>query len=774
MVGTRSDDVRPTSSGVNALTVATRLARRRGKTKPLLKEMLSGRLDELAVVALDVVVETGDPLGTTLATTIENEAEQGLIERLLQHLQSDDYERSVPLREVDLVVTERAISARQLLWYEPTSEQRRELARLAFRLGNGWSDAGQNREALDATLEAVAHYRVLIRKEPNSCRNELAICLVNLSTMYSELGLLGDALESAEEAVEIFREDDITSTTMQLQEEFGRCLSLLGRRLGDNGNHLAALSHATRAVSIHRSLAKESPEYVSALALSLTNQGLHFAALGKSETSLKIFGEAVEIYRTLSNKRPDVYRSEFALTLVNLATALNDRGRGPEALDIILEALAIYSDLFAARPWAFGAEIAGGLRTLSKIQSDLGQLEMAVDAARNAVQIYRSLVAAGLSEDDPEMKSHNASPIDLAVGLSNLGAMLREVSDYSEALDAINEAIDIFRAIEYDRLQMYRHEYARSLTNQGILWQETGEPRKALQPLQQAVALLDNPNKEQIPGSMPLLVQCLNNLAVILRALGFLEEALEVCKRALSLRPSLYEITPRLEASLAKSLANQATILFDLGRYDQALALHIEALESFQELNQDGNYWPEVAIALDSAAASLSKNGDDHQAILLVEKSLSVLRQLEAIHPEAFLENLAHGLSNLSKYQQQDGRIDEALEAAQESVAVYRQLAESRTSALDPQLAISLHNLSACLEEKGKSEEAFKTSDEALRLMTPHFLVRPRALGLPMKSVFLWHIMLAEPSGYALDRDLLASIAEPLMDLFPDLRSENS
>jgi hypothetical protein len=59
----------------------------------------------LAESALDVAVETGDPIGLVLAREIEENSNEELAERVMDRCDEDRYLPSVPLREVHLAAT---------------------------------------------------------------------------------------------------------------------------------------------------------------------------------------------------------------------------------------------------------------------------------------------------------------------------------------------------------------------------------------------------------------------------------------------------------------------------------------------------------------------------------------------------------------------------------------------------------------------------------------------------------------------------------------------
>jgi tetratricopeptide (TPR) repeat protein len=74
------------------------------------------------------------------------------------------------------------------------------------------------------------------------------------------------------------------------------------------------------------------------------------ATLGRREAALAAAEEAVIIYRSFAQARPDIFRRDLGESLNRLAAALVALGRREEALTAVGEAVTIYRSLAAARP----------------------------------------------------------------------------------------------------------------------------------------------------------------------------------------------------------------------------------------------------------------------------------------------------------------------------------------------------------------------------------------------------------------------------------------
>ena len=86
------------------LTVLTRLAARRPDQVQLLAKALAGRLEDLAEPAIDVAIETGDPIGQVMAKVIQEEAGMESAFAISERCNGMIF-MPVPLREVALEAT---------------------------------------------------------------------------------------------------------------------------------------------------------------------------------------------------------------------------------------------------------------------------------------------------------------------------------------------------------------------------------------------------------------------------------------------------------------------------------------------------------------------------------------------------------------------------------------------------------------------------------------------------------------------------------------------
>jgi len=378
--------------GRGTLTVLTRLAQRRPKTEEWLRTAFNTRLEALAESALDVAVETGDPIGLVLAREIEEYASEHLAEQLMDRCAEDQYLRSVPLREVHLAATAKKRDSfatnhpprRGLREPEAVSSER---ARLADNLGSRLSDLGRHEASLQATEEAVAIRRDLASRRPDAFLPDFAASLNNLGITLRELGRQDEALNATEEAV-VLRRDLAARQPDVFLPVLAASLNNLGAMLSDFGRREEALNAAAEAVAVYRYLVdRRAGAFFPDLAASLNNMGTMLSELGRHKEALKATEEAVALRRKLAGRRPDAFLPSLAISLNNLGIRLNQLGHHQEALKATEEAVTIQRNLGVLRPDVFIPGLAMSLGNLGTILDDLDRGEEALKAAEEAVRI---------------------------------------------------------------------------------------------------------------------------------------------------------------------------------------------------------------------------------------------------------------------------------------------------------------------------------------------------------------------------------------------------
>lgn len=305
-----------------------------------------------------------------------------------------------------------------------------------------------------------------------------------------------------------------------------------------------AWDYAYYAVHLHkRRLADASDERARAkLHLGLATR---LARIGRYQEAVAFSTEAVARYRDLdlADLRGTV---ELTDALTELARDLAGAGRGVEAVETSAEAVGTWR-ANAVPPLTDGL-VAQTLATHGGLLRGIGHRGEAVRATEEAIGLYRSHVNGVLADAKP---GKWISMVRFASTLSDLGVMLHESGRQRQALEASEEAVDIFRRLRLSVLAQHRDVYARALTNlsgellrvrRGVEALEAA--REATEIYRRLAATSPDVHEPTLAGALVTLATCLDDPR---EALATAEEAVEMFQRLATARPG--DFTPALEAA---------------------------------------------------------------------------------------------------------------------------------------------------------------------------------------------------------------------------------
>jgi tetratricopeptide (TPR) repeat protein len=269
-----------------ALTVLARAALTDERAGGVLRDAFKAGLEDLAVPALTVAVETSPRVADLLSHALaEGPVPGSVLDQIADALPYPSFALAPVAAEVLQRLTVRAAAGSSTRAGRLTS------------LSNWLSDLGRREEALAAIEEAVTIRRELARARPDAFLPDLAMSLNNQSVFLSELGRREEALAAIEEAVAAYRE-----------------------------------------------LARTRPDaFLPDLAMSLNNQSGCLSELGRREEALAAIEEAVTIRRELARARPQVFSGKLASSLELRAGILSTLGREAEAQAAVDEAVTARS-----------------------------------------------------------------------------------------------------------------------------------------------------------------------------------------------------------------------------------------------------------------------------------------------------------------------------------------------------------------------------------------------------------------------------------------------
>ncbi len=360
------------------------------------------------------------------------------------------------------------------------------------------------------------------------------------------------------------------------------------------------------------------------------------------------------------------------------------------------------------------------LNNLSFRLSELGRREDALNAIEEAVEIRRKLAA---------QRPDAFNPV-LASSLNNLSAYLSELGRREDAIEAIEEAVEIRRKLAAQSPDAFNPNLSNSLSNLSVLLSKLGRREDAIEAIEEAVDLYRKLAAERPDAFNPDLAMSLNNLSNRLSKLGRREDAIEAIEGAVEIYRKLAAQSPdAFNPDLATSLNNFSVFLSELGRREDALEASEETVDLYRKLaaERPDAFNPDLASSINNLSGDLSKLGRREDALEASEEAVEIRRKLAAQSPDAFNPVLASSLNNLSLHLSDLGRREDALKAIEEAVDLYRKLAAQRPDTFNPDLASSLNNLSKSLSELGRREDALKAGEEAVEFYRKLAAQRPNA-----------------------------------------------
>jgi len=445
-------------------------------------------------------------------------------------------ESSVVLREIGVrICSALCLRLRVLLDKVDDGDRSAVLARLAASLNNlaiTQSEVGQRAQALATAQEATDLYRELVRLDRDAYLPNLAMSLNNLANIQSEVGHRARALDTAQEAADLYRE------------------------LGD--------------------------AFLAYLAKSLNNLSNRQSELGKQSAALATALEAVELRRNLVGRNRDEFLPGLAKSLNNLANMQGAVRQWDQALATAQEATDLYRELVARNRDGFLPDLAASLNTLSNRQSEvcrLGQMRAALATALEATELLRELVK----------RNRDAFLADLATSLSNLSCRQREVSQLSHqeanvtqrggAVSTAEEAIELLRELADRNRDAFLPDLARSLTILADAQIEAEQWGAALTTVQEVTLLyreLANRNRDDF---LPYLAASLDSLVKRQYKTGKWDSALATVRNAVELSN---ELVPRRRSAyilgLSQTCWKLGLLLHSVGLSAKGLIAYAEAI----------------------------------------------------------------------------------------------------------------------------------------------------------------------------------------------------
>jgi hypothetical protein len=399
---------------------------------------------------------------------------------------------------------------------------------------------------------------------------ESAAMLNNLGNRLSRLGVREEALSSAVDSVEVYRELILVDRKVFLPG-FATALSTLANARDEMGLLDDALPAVQESVALWRELAADRESWLRNFAISLTILANRQVALGLLEDASSSASEAVSLCREAVARDRDAFLPDLAhalsiLAAVQLEQELHTEGRASAA-----EAVQFGRELAQRNRDAHLPALANALGILSTAESQLGLDSQSVSTAQESVTILG------------ELADYSAASFlrDLAHALDSLSLKQSHAGQPQEALASAHAGNRIYRALAGENAGAFLSELATSLINLGKAQGEAGQPEQSLATVQEAVAATTELVSKNRCAFLYQQALALNNLTAVQTAQGLWDDVLKT--RHPALFAWLVALWRELAADRESWLRNFAISLTILANRQVALGLLEDASSSASE-----------------------------------------------------------------------------------------------------------------------------------------------------------------------------------------------
>jgi tetratricopeptide (TPR) repeat protein len=273
---------------------------------------------------------------------------------------------------------------------------------------------------------------IFFKRIPPSLLSEvqriLPIAMIEMSDGLAKSGRKAEALDAANEAVQLYRDAiDSRKPAALAREKLALVLcNTLSRRLSEMGRVEEALHAEQEAVKIYRILWSEDRKtFTRNLGILLSNMSVALSRVGKEAESLSTMEEAIGMKRTALNGGPGTV--DLAQSLRGYSESLARMGRREEAMATATEAVDIMTVQVYANPSPDNrAELCADVLVLAISLSKMAFHEQALVKGQSAVETCRAIC-----RENPSSEVHKA---DLSRGLSNLYMFYKALGRENEAL----------------------------------------------------------------------------------------------------------------------------------------------------------------------------------------------------------------------------------------------------------------------------------------------------------------------------------------------------
>lgn len=301
--------------------------------------------------------------------------------------------------------------------------------------------------------------------------------------------------------------------------------------------------------------------------------------------------------------------------------------------------------------------------------------------------------------------------------LNSLANLHYDQKKYNEAEDEYKEVLVIYSELAQSDSYTYNERVIGVLQNIALIHsfllknEEAEKEYKVI--INKYWELLKNKKTDNIYGD---LASAFHNWASILFRLGRYENAEVGCKIALGLRRELAESHPSLYMEdVAGSLNNLALLHTELKKYEIATKEYEESLDIYKMLVKKNHnvYIKDYASTLFNLAHCHIFTNNIEKAENELSEVLEILRCLAKSNPDVFMGELSSILNDIAVIHKKQNRFEDAEVEYIEALELRRGLAKLYPSLYLEKVVRTLGNLAILYNQLGRMEEAIKAIDES-------------------------------------------------------------
>ncbi len=319
------------------------------------------------------------------------------------------------------------------------------------------------------------------------------------------------------------------------------------------------------------------------------------------------------------------------------------------------------------------------------------------------------------------------------------GGVLQWLGRFADGEHSLLCALEFFEEFGEEISDELLVHMARTLRDYGNLLYRTERISEAIEAIQKSISIYRKLDERTMGFRIEDMARAVAWFAWLLIVVNRLEEGEKAYREA---RELFEKSTPSVSynpiSGITTALRGIGTALFFAGKVSEAEGIFREGLEIYRELASDG-----AAVDIRHLAGGLYNFGEvlrltnrPYEAEEVLRESISLVRNLVKIDSETYLRFLVFAINLLALPLRQTGRFSEAEEGYLEALAISRELAEDAPDAFSFSVAWTLLDLAVLLRLTGRMSEAEENYREALRI---HRRLAARSPGRH-DSVLSWNL----------------------------------